>query len=95
MPDNGVILAITDAMTEDTELEKSILEKSKNKNVKIFVVLSPECDGFDFYSCEGAYRVTKESGGRSFKKEEFDIKSLISAAKYEVCTKKLGNAQAI
>ena len=39
MPDNGVILVFTDAGSVGLELENSIAEKARRKNVKIFFAL--------------------------------------------------------
>ena len=43
MPDNGVILVVTDAGTHQKKLEKTIKKKSKEKNIKIFFLM-------DFFS---------------------------------------------
>ena len=39
IPDNGVILVFTDAGSVGLELENSIAEKARRKNVKIFFAL--------------------------------------------------------
>ena len=39
MPDNGVILVFTDAGSIGLELENSIAEKARRRNVKIFFAL--------------------------------------------------------
>ena len=43
MPDNGVILVVTDAGTHQRELEEAIKKKSKEKNIKIFIAFFPKC----------------------------------------------------
>ena len=43
MPENGVILMVTDSGTKQRDLEASIKKKSKEKNIKIFISFSPEC----------------------------------------------------
>ena len=43
MPDNGVILVVTDAGTKQRDLEESIKEKAAEKNIKIFIVFYPNC----------------------------------------------------
>ena len=43
MPDNGVILVVTDAGTKQKELEESIRKKSLEKNIKIFFTFYPSC----------------------------------------------------
>ena len=43
MPDNGVILVVTDAGTKQKKLEESIKKKSAEKNIKIFIAFAPKC----------------------------------------------------
>ena len=43
MPDNGVIIVVTDAGTHQRELEETIKKKSKEKNIKIFIAFYPKC----------------------------------------------------
>ena len=69
MPDNGVILAVTDAGTHMKELENEIRTLSKEKNVKIFFVFSPLCRA----KCENSLPVYKRlSDGRMFNRTDFD-----------------------
>ena len=68
MPDNGVILAVTDAGTHMKELENEIRTLSKEKNVKIFFVFSPLCRA----KCENSLPIYKRlSDGRMFNNSDF------------------------
>ena len=81
MPVNGVILAVTDAGTKRKELEKSIREKSKMKNVKIFFAFSPFCRK----KCETSMPVyDRLSDGRMFYETEFDTENFAKSLIYKV-----------
>ena len=82
MPDNGVILAVTDAGTHMKELEKSIQKKSEEKNVKIFFAFSPRCRA----QCESSMPVyNRLSEGRMFNQTDFDRESFFKSVVYTVC----------
>ena len=81
MPDNGVILVVTDAGTKHMELEGSIRKKSLEKNVKIFFAFSPSCvaecgDSFPVYS--------RLSEGRIFNQSDFDSEHFFKAVVHGV-----------
>ena len=80
LPDNGVILAVTDSGTKQKELEKSIRKKSKEKNVKIIFAFSPSCRA----DCETSMPVYKRlSDGRMF--NHADRESFFKSVVYMVC----------
>ena len=82
MPDNGVILAVTDAGTKMKELEKLIRKKSDEKNIKIFFAFSPSCRA----RCESSIPVYKRlSDGRMFNQTNFNQESFIDSLVYTVC----------
>ena len=53
MPDNGVIVVVTDAGTKQKKLEKEIRKLSEKKNIKIFFLFSPWCQA----KCENSLPV--------------------------------------
>ena len=81
MPDNGVILAVTDAGTKQKELEKSIRKKSREKNVKIFFAFSPWCRAH----CEESMPIyNRLSDGRMFNHTDFDQENFFKSVIYTV-----------
>ena len=63
MPDNGMIVVVTDAGTKQLKLEKEIRKLSKKKNIKIFFVFAQSC----LAKCENSLPVYKRlSEGRMF-----------------------------
>ena len=69
MPDNGVILAVTDAGTKMKELEESIQKKCSEKNIKIFFAFSPFCRA----KCTDSMPIyNRLSEGRMFNQTEFN-----------------------
>jgi len=81
MPDNGVILAVTDAGTKMKELENSIRKKSREKNVKIFFAFSPSCQAL----CEESMPVyNRLSEGRMFNQTDFDQKTFFKSVIFTV-----------
>ena len=85
MPDNGVILAVTDAGTKMKELEKSIRKKSREKNVKIFFAFSPSCQAH----CEESMPVyNRLSEGRMFNQTDFDQENFLKSLVFTVCNQK-------
>ena len=81
MPDNGVILAVTDAGTHKKELESLIRKKSLKKNVKIFFLFSPYCRA----ACEDSMPVyNRLSEGRMFNQTDFDKESFFKSVLYTV-----------
>ena len=76
MPDNGVILVVTDAGSKLHNLEESIREKSLEKNVKISFAFSPWCRA----QCEYSLPVYKRlSDGRMFNQSEFSSESFFKS----------------
>ena len=45
MPKDGVVLVIADTTSLNLQLEKDILAKKKQKNIKMFVVFAPKYGG--------------------------------------------------
>ena len=83
MPDQGVILVVTDAGTKHKELEKAIKKKSGEKNIKIFIAFSPRCLASDLCSLSmPSYKSVSE--GRIFNMTAFDRKKFFESVVYEV-----------
>ena len=81
MPDNGVILAVTDAGTKMKELEESIQKKLSEKNVKIFFAFSPSCQA----KCSDSVPVyARLSQGRMFNQNEFDQETFFKSVVHTV-----------
>ena len=81
MPDNGVIIVVTDAGTKHMELEESIRKKSLEKNVKIFFAFSPKC----IASCGDSFPVySRLSEGRIFNQPDFDSEHFFKAVVHTV-----------
>jgi len=81
MPDNGVILVVTDAGTKMQQLEKSIKKKSEEKNVKIFFAFSPWCQAL----CADSMPVyNRLSGGRIFNQTDFERETFFKSVVYTV-----------
>ena len=86
MPDNGVILAVTDAGTHMKELERSIRKKSREKNVKIMFAFSPYCRAH----CDESISIyNRLSEGRMFNQSDFDHDSFIKSVIYTVWKEKI------
>ena len=82
MPDNGVILAVTDAGTHMKELEEEIRTLSEEKNVKIFFVFSPQCRA----KCENSMPIYRRlSDGRMFNRTDFDQETFFKSVVHMVC----------
>ena len=83
MPDNGVILVVTDAGTKQRELEEKIKKKSAEKNIKIFIAFYPKC--WDTEICERSmpsyYRVSE---GRIFNEADFESEKIFEDVVYTV-----------
>ena len=63
MPDNGVIVVLTEARTvKQKKLENEIWKLSKEKNIKIFFVFATQCSSFSPETCQTSYRL---SNGRN------------------------------
>ena len=71
MPDNGVILVVTDAGTHQRDLEESIKKKAAEKNIKIFIAFYPRCKSSRFCS-ESMPSYESVSEGRIFDQSDFD-----------------------
>merc|ERR1711974_246574 len=81
MPDNGVILVVTDAGTKKKELEKSKKKKSAKKNIKIFIAFSPKCMAAKFCS-ESMPGYNRVSEGRIFNQTDFDTEKFFNSVLY-------------
>ena len=83
MPDNGVILVVTDAGTHQRELEKTIKKKSKEKNIKIFIAFSPKCLATSVCSLSMP-SYNRVSEGRIFNQTDFDSEEFFKSVVYTV-----------
>ena len=83
MPDNGVILVVTDAGTHQRGLEEAIIKKSKEKNVKIFIVFTPKCLATELCS-ESMPSYNRVSEGRIFNRTDFDSEEFFKSVVYTV-----------
>ena len=83
MPDNGVILVVTDAGTHQRELEEAIKKKSKEKNIKIFIAFSPKCLATELCS-ESMPSYNRVSEGRIFQQADFDSEEFFKHVVYTV-----------
>ena len=82
IPDNGVLLAVTDAGTHMKELEEEIRTLSEEKNVKIFFVFSPQCRA----KCENSMPIYRRlSDGRMFNRTDFDQETFFKSVVHMVC----------
>ena len=81
MPENGVILVVTNAGSHHLDLEKSIKQKSLKKNVKIYFAFSPFCK----IDCGESFPVYKRlSDGRMFNNSDFSTDSFLKTVVYTV-----------
>ena len=83
MPENGVILVVTDAGTHQRELEEAIKKKSKEKNIKIFIAFSPKCMAAKRCS-ESMPGYNSVSEGRIFNQTDFDTENFFKSVVYTV-----------
>ena len=83
MPDNGVILVVTDAGTHQRELEEAIKKKSGEKNIKIFIAFSPKCLAKKLCS-HSMSSYNRVSEGRIFNQTDFDTKEFFKSVVYTV-----------
>ena len=75
MPNDGVILVVTDAGTKQRELEEKIKKKSAEKNIKIFIAFYPKCWPTEI--CERSMPSYKRvSEGRIFTEADFDSEKI-------------------
>ena len=75
MPNNGVILVVTDAGTKQRELEEEIIKKSAEKNIKIFIAFYPKCWATKI--CEDSMpSYERVSDGRIFTEADFDSEKI-------------------
>ena len=82
MPNNGVILVVTDAGTKQTDLEESIRKKSEEKNIKIFFTFYPSCRA----DCDDSLPVYERlSDGEMFNSSEFTSEKFFSTVITKVC----------
>ena len=80
MPDNGVILVVTDAGTHKRKLEAKIKKKSAEKNIKIFIAFYPKCRACE-RSMPSYYRVSE---GRIFNEADFESEKIFEEVVYTV-----------
>ena len=83
MPDQGVILVVTDAGTKHRELAKAIKKKSGKKNIKIFIAFSPKCVAPELCS-RSMPSYNRVSEGRIFNMTAFNRKKFFESVVYEV-----------
>ena len=83
MPDNGVILVVTDAGTHQRELEEAIKKKSAKKNIKIFIAFSPKCLATKLCS-DSMPSYNRVSEGRIFNQTDFDSEKFFKSVVYTV-----------
>ena len=87
MPDNGVILVVTDAGTKQKELEESIRKKSLEKNIKIFFTFYPTCRA----KCADSLPVYRRlSDGNMFNSSDFTSEKFFSTVVSTVCNNSAG-----
>ena len=87
MPNNGVILVVTDAGTKQTDLEESIRKKSEEKNIKIFFTFYPSCRA----DCDDSLPVYERlSDGNMFNSSEFTKEKFFSTVIAKVCYNSAG-----
>ena len=81
MPENGVILVVTNAGSHHLDLEKTIKQKSLKKNVKIYFAFSPFCE----VDCGESFPVYKRlSDGRMFNDSDFSTDSFLKTVVFTV-----------
>ena len=83
MPDNGVILVVTDAGTHQKELEELIKKKSAEKNIKIFIAFSPFCLAKQICA-KSMPSYKRVSEGRIFDQKDFDSEEFFKSVVYTV-----------
>ena len=82
MPNNGVILVVTDAGSKQLKLERSIITKSIKKNIKIYFTFYPTCRA----DCSDSLPVYKRlSDGEIFNSTEFTSEKFFSTVITKVC----------
>ena len=83
MPENGVILVVTDAGTHQKKLEEAIKEKSEEKNIKIFIAFSPKCRATKICA-KSMPSYNSVSEGRIFNQTDFDSEEFFKSVLYTV-----------
>ena len=83
MPENGVILVVTDAGTHQRDLEEEITKKSAEKNIKIFIAFSPKCVATELCS-ESMPSYNSVSERRIFNQTDFDSEDFFKSVVYTV-----------
>ena len=82
MPNDGVILVVTDSGSKQLELEKSIRKKSLEKNLKIYFSFSPSCRA----DCKDSLPVYERiSDGRLFNESDFTSETFFRTVVSTVC----------
>ena len=88
MPNNGVILVVTDAGSKQLDLERSITKKSLEKNIKIFFTFYPSCRADCDERDERVYE--RLSDGETFNSSEFTSEKFFSTVITKVCHNSAG-----
>ena len=83
MPNDGVILVVTDAGTHQKELEEEIIKKSAEKNIKIFIAFSPKCVATKL-CCDSMPSYNSVSERRIFNQTDFDSEEFFKSVIYTV-----------
>ena len=87
MPNDGVILVVTDSGSKKLELEKSIRKKSLEKNLKIYFSFSPSCRA----DCKDSLPVYERiSDGRLFNESDFTSETFFRTVVSTVCPHSAG-----
>ena len=82
MPNNGVILVVTDAGSKQLNLERSITKKSLEKKIKIYFTFYPSCRA----DCDDSMPVYERlSDGEMFNSTEFSSEKFFSTVITKVC----------
>ena len=81
MPDNGVVLVVTDSGTRSTGLARELQRTSERKNIKIIFVFAPSCRN----RCQNSLPVYRRlSDERVFERNDFDQEIFFQNVLYQV-----------
>jgi len=89
---DGVLLAFTDAPTKDPNLESKILAEKRNKNAKIFIILTPQYLGSEGDESWNLYK--RISDNNVFNMADISKEKVIESLIKEVADNCLGNSGA-
>ena len=82
MPDNGVVLVVTDSGTQRGRLANQLQRTSERKNIKIIFVFAPSCRN----RCRNSLPVYRRlSDGRMFNRTDFDQEIFFKSVVHMVC----------